>query len=56
MTCLELKKPFGYCHKFGHLKDHCHWNLENPNNKLKEKKEVLVLEVCTQSSRGIGSQ
>jgi hypothetical protein len=38
----QIEKNCGYCHKIGRLKDHCHWNLENPNNKLKEKKEVLV--------------
>jgi hypothetical protein len=51
----QIEKTCGYCHEIGQLKDHYHWNLENPNNKLEEMKEVLVKEVCTQSSKGIGS-
>ncbi len=27
-----------FYHKLGHLKEHCHWNPNNPNNKLKDKK------------------
>jgi hypothetical protein len=51
----QIEKTCGYCREIGQLKDHCHWNLENPDNKLEEMKEVLVKEVCTQSSKGIGS-
>jgi hypothetical protein len=35
----------GSCHKPTHLKEHCHWNPKNPNNKLKDKKRVLMNEV-----------
>jgi hypothetical protein len=51
----QIEKTCGYFHKISHLKDHCHWNLQNPNNKLKEK-EVLVKKMSTQSNRGIESQ
>jgi len=30
----------GFYHKLGHLKEHYHYNLENPNNKLKDQKKV----------------
>jgi hypothetical protein len=35
----------GFYHKPRHLKECCDWILENPNNKLKDKKEVSVNEV-----------
>jgi hypothetical protein len=38
----------GQCNKLGHSKEHCHWNLNNSNNKLKDKKEVEVNGVPTQ--------
>jgi hypothetical protein len=38
----------GQCNKLGHSKEHCHWNLNNLNNKLKDKKEVKVNGVPTQ--------
>jgi hypothetical protein len=41
-----------FCHKLGHLKECCIWNLKNPNNKLKDKKEVLVNEVSTHTRKG----
>jgi hypothetical protein len=41
----QIKKMCNFYHKLGHLKEHCHWNPENPNNILKEKKEASVNEV-----------
>jgi hypothetical protein len=35
----------GFYHKPRHLKECCHWNLENLNNKLKDKKKVSVNEL-----------
>jgi hypothetical protein len=32
----------GQCNKLGHSKEHCHWNPNNSNNKLKDKKEVVM--------------
>lgn len=32
---------YSQCNKQGHYKECCHWNLHNPNNKLKDKKEVV---------------
>ncbi len=34
---IEIKKMCGFCHKSRHLKEQCHWNPKNPNNKLKKK-------------------
>jgi len=34
-----IEKMCGFYHKPGHLKENYHWNLENPNNKLKDKKK-----------------
>jgi hypothetical protein len=28
---------YSQCNKLKHSKEHCHWNLHNPNNKLKDK-------------------
>jgi hypothetical protein len=39
------EKMCGFCYKPRHLKKCCHWNSKNPNNKLKDKKEVLVNEI-----------
>jgi hypothetical protein len=39
------KRMCSFCHKLRHLKEHFHWNLENPNNKLKDKNEVMMNEV-----------
>ncbi len=41
MICDECNKP-------GHSKEHCHWNPNNLNNKLKDKNEVVVNGVSTQ--------
>jgi hypothetical protein len=38
---------YGQCNKLGHSKEHYHWN---PNNKLKDKKEVAVNGVSAQPS------
>jgi hypothetical protein len=38
------------CNKSRHSKECCHWNLNNPNNKLKDKKKVVVNGVSTQLS------
>ncbi len=42
-----------FCYKKCSCKEHCHFNLENPNNKLKEygKDIVNVHEVNAQTSR-----
>jgi hypothetical protein len=40
----------GQCNKLGHSKEHCHWNPNNPNNKLKDKKEVAMNGVLAQPS------
>ncbi len=42
-----------FYHKLGHLKERCHWNPENPKNKLKDKKKVLVNEVSSQAGKGM---
>jgi hypothetical protein len=44
----------GFYHKPRHLKEHCPWNLNNPNNKLKDKKRVLVNEVSPKIGRRMG--
>jgi hypothetical protein len=41
---------YNQCNKLGHSKECCHWNLENLNKKLKDKKEVLVNGILTQFS------
>ncbi len=38
-----------------HSKEHCHWNLNNPNNKLKDKKNVVVNGILAQHG-GIGNK
>jgi hypothetical protein len=35
-----IEKMCDYYHKPRHLKEHCHWNPKNPNNKWKDKKKV----------------
>ncbi len=44
----------GFCHKPMHLKEHCHWNPKNPNNKLKDKKRILVNEVSPKTRGRMG--
>jgi hypothetical protein len=39
---------YGECNKLGHSKEHCHWNPNNPNNKLKYKKEVAMNGILAQ--------
>ncbi len=39
---------YGQCNKLGHSKECCHWNPNNSNNKLKDKKEVEMNGVPTQ--------
>jgi hypothetical protein len=39
---------YGQCNKSRHSKECCHWNPNNPNNKLKDKKEVAVNGVLAQ--------
>jgi hypothetical protein len=36
----------------GHSKECCHWNLNNPNNKLIDKKEVVMNGILAQTSGG----
>jgi len=38
----RIEKMCSFYHKPWHLKECCHWNVKNPNNKLKDKKEILV--------------
>jgi hypothetical protein len=45
----------GQCNKPRHSKEHCHWNPNNPNNKLKDKKEVVINEDSAQLG-GIGNK
>jgi hypothetical protein len=42
---------YGFCHKPRHLKEHCHWNPNNLNNKLKDKKKVSMNEISPQAWR-----
>ncbi len=49
---IRIEKMYNFCHKLGHIIECYHWNLENPNKKLKDKKEVLVNEVSPQARRG----
>ncbi len=42
----------GQCNKLGHSKERCHWNVDNPNNKLIDKKEVTMNGNLTQTSGG----
>jgi hypothetical protein len=39
---------YGQCYKSRHSKECCHWNLDNSNNKLKDKKKVVVNGVLAQ--------
>jgi hypothetical protein len=43
-----------FCHKPRHLKELYHWNPNNPNNKLKERKEVSMNKVFLRAGRGMG--
>jgi hypothetical protein len=49
----QIEKMYNFCHKLGHIIECCHWNPKNPNNKLKDKKKVLVNEVSPQAGRGM---
>jgi hypothetical protein len=44
------------CKKQGHNKECYHWNLENLNNPLNQKKEALVNEMVAQTIKGIKIQ
>jgi hypothetical protein len=50
---IRIEKMCGFCHKPRHLKECCHWNLENLNKKLKDKKEVSMNEISLQAWRGM---
>jgi hypothetical protein len=41
------------CNKSRHSKERCLWNLENSNNKLKDKKKVAMNGILAQTSGGI---
>jgi hypothetical protein len=46
----------GQCNKSEHSKEHYYWNIDNMNNKFKDKKEVAVNGVLVQpADRGIKS-
>jgi hypothetical protein len=49
---MQTERMCEFYHKPRHLKEHCHWNLENPNNKLKDKKKVLMNEIFFWARRG----
>jgi hypothetical protein len=49
---IRIEKMCNFCHKLGHIKKCCHWNPENPNNKLADKKKVLVNKISLQARRG----
>jgi hypothetical protein len=36
----QIEKMCNFYHKPGHMKERCHWNPKNLNNKLKDKKKV----------------
>jgi hypothetical protein len=40
----------GQCNKPRHSKERCHWNLDNPNNKLKDKQKIIVNGILAQPS------
>jgi len=46
-----IEKMCDFYHKPWHLKECCHWNPKNPNNKLKDIKEVLVNKVSPQARK-----
>jgi hypothetical protein len=46
---------YGQCNKSRHSKERCHWNPDNPNKKLKDKKEIVVNGVLAQLG-GIGTK
>ncbi len=50
---IQIEKMCGFYHKPRHLKERYHWNLENPNNKLKDKIEVLVNIICSPTRKGM---
>ncbi len=39
---------YDQCNKLKHSKEHCHWNPNSPNKKIKNKKEVVVNGVSAQ--------
>ncbi len=48
------EKMCSFYYKPMYLKECGHWNSMNPNKNLKDKKEVLVNDVCPQIARGMG--
>jgi hypothetical protein len=46
-----IEKMCGFYHKPRHLKERWHWNPENPNKKLKDKKKVLVNEISPHAGK-----
>jgi hypothetical protein len=43
----------GHCKELDHINEKCHWNFNTPNNKLKEKKSIVVNEIFAQCNKGI---
>jgi hypothetical protein len=43
----------GHCKELGHINDKCHWNFKTPNNKLKEKKSIVMNENFAQCKEDI---
>ncbi len=39
----QNERMYCFCHKLGHLKECCHWNPNNPNNKLKDKNKFQLM-------------
>jgi hypothetical protein len=48
---IRIKKMCSLCHKSRHLKEQCHWNPKNLNNKSKDKKEVSMTKISYQAGR-----
>ncbi len=47
---------YSQCNKSRHSKEHYHWNPNNSNNKLKDKKEVAMNGILTQTRGSIGNK
>jgi hypothetical protein len=47
---------YGYCNKSRHSKVCCDLNLNNSNNKLKDKNEVTINGILVQIGGGVGNE
>jgi hypothetical protein len=48
---IQIEKMCDFCHKPGHLKEHCHWNPKTLNNKLNNKKKVSMNKISPHVGR-----